>query len=212
MRMKSQKSANSFAKRVIDIIGTFALGLLSLPLWVFTIFAIKRDSSGPAIYTQERIGKGGCVIRIYKFRTMVQEAEQVLDDYLSSNPAAWQEWDQTHKLKNDPRVTRPGKWMRRYSIDELPQLYNVLKGEMSLVGPRPLPCYHHERLSDRGQKLRTAITPGLTGLWQVRGRSNNDLGDMERIDAYYVRNWSYWLDMNILLRTVWVVLSGEGAY
>ncbi|MEM6338258.1 MAG: sugar transferase, partial [Bacteroidota bacterium] len=147
-----------------------------------------------------------------KFRTMVKDAEAVLKRRLDEDPALRREWETTFKLRKDPRITRVGRLLRRFSLDELPQLINVLRGEMSLVGPRPLPAYHHEELTDRVRTLRERIRPGLTGLWQVSGRSDSGNEGLERWDAYYVRNWSLWLDIVILTRTVRAVLGGKGAY
>ena len=212
VRLNAFNPATSLLKRAIDIVGAAFLLLLSAPLWLWTLLAIKLDSPGSVFYIQKRIGKGGEPFGVLKFRTMMMGADAYLKEYLAKNPAAKDEWDRTQKLVADPRITKPGKWIRKFSIDELPQLFNILKGEMSLVGPRPLPLYHHERLSESGQKTHIAITPGLTGMWQVSGRSNNGLSEMERLDAYYAHNWSLWLDIYILFRTVWVVLIQDGAY
>jgi len=179
---------NSFIKRMLDVICVFVLALFSLPLSIFDIFVIKRESSGPVFYTQELIGKEERTIKIFKLRTMVENAEQILNNYLSSNPVARQEWDKKHKLRNDPRVTRSGRWIRRFSIDELQELENILKGEKSLVGPRPLPRSHQNKFSEKAQEVRISVTPGLTGLWQVRGRSNKGVRAMEKLETYYVHN------------------------
>lgn len=214
-----------FVKKGMDIFFSLLLLVLSLPLWVLTILLIWFDSPGPIFYTQLRVGRSqhspegkehltGHVnmINIYKFRTMVIDAEQKLEGYLNANPHVYEEWQRTQKLRVDPRITRVGKWLRKFSIDELPQILNVLKGEMSLVGPRPLPLYHHGLLSSDAALLRNSLKPGITGLWQISGRSNTGIPEMEALDAYYVHNWSIWLDIYILLRTVWVVLSKDGAY
>ena len=210
-RQNMLSPANSLLKRMMDIGGALVLGLLSFPIWLLAIISIKRDSRGAAFYTQERIGKAGQTIKIFKFRTMVMNAEEELITYLAQNPAAKKEWEATQKLKNDPRITKPGRWLRKFSIDELPQLINILKGEMSLVGPRPLPQYHIDYLSEKKQEIRSSVYPGLTGMWQVSGRSNNVASQLERLDLYYVFNWSVWLDIYILFRTVWVVITQEGA-
>jgi len=204
--------SSSFFKRVIDVLGALILGLLSLPLVLLTMIAIKRSSDGPIFYTQERIGKDGLTIKILKFRTMIMDAERKLNKYLAENPAAKAEWDLTQKLRNDPRITKPGRWIRQFSLDELPQLINILKGEMSLVGPRPLPKYHFGKLSENGQKTRVSVTPGLTGLWQISGRSDNGIVDLEQLDSYYISHWSIWLDIYILAHTALVVLNRDGAY
>jgi lipopolysaccharide/colanic/teichoic acid biosynthesis glycosyltransferase len=182
---------------------------------------IKLDSPGPVFYTQERISQDrrkkkrmdGSMRRIfiYKFRSMHLNADQALAEYLDSNPQARLEWDQTQKLRADPRITRVGKWLRKLSIDEVPQLYNVLRGEMSLVGPRPIMT---DQVRPYGQSFETytGVRPGLTGLWQVSGRNATTFKERTRFDLYYVHNWSIWLDLYIISRTVWVILSRDGAY
>ncbi|MDX1545624.1 MAG: undecaprenyl-phosphate galactose phosphotransferase WbaP [Rhodothermales bacterium] len=201
-----------FGKRAADL----ALVALTLPLWLplclAAALAIRLEDGGAALYYQERIGRGGVPFRAIKLRTMVPDAERVLHDALRHDPALQAEWDATFKLRRDPRVTRTGRWLRRASLDELPQLWNVLRGEMSLVGPRPLPAYHHRELSERTQALRQRLRPGLTGLWQVSGRSDIGNEGMERWDPYYIRNWSIWLDLVILFRTVRALLCRSGAY
>ncbi|NOT06260.1 MAG: exopolysaccharide biosynthesis polyprenyl glycosylphosphotransferase [Anaerolineales bacterium] len=204
--------ASSIIKRGMDIFGSLFGMLLFAPFIGLVALMIKLDSSGPVLYTQARIGKDGKMINIYKFRSMVLNAEQALESHLKANPHLRCEWDQKQKLCHDPRVTRVGKWLRKFSIDEVPQLINIFKGEISLVGPRPLPLYHHQLLSAAANSLRNSVIPGLTGMWQVSGRSDVGVREMERLDSYYVHNWSPWLDIYILLRTVWVVISRDGAY
>lgn len=201
----------SIIKRGVDILGALFLGISSIPILVWVAIAIKCFSNGPLIYAQNRIGKGGHVIKIFKFRTMVKNAEQVLSKHLDENPASKEEWLRTQKLRNDPRITRPGKWIRRFSLDELPQLWNVLKGEMSLVGPRPIMVGQELCYGDRFD-VYTSVHPGLTGMWQVSGRNNTTFEERAHFDTYYVRNWSSWLDIYILARTIWVVLTQDGAY
>ncbi len=152
------------------------------------------------------------MFKTLKFRTMHKEAEKILEAKLDEDPDLREEWEENFKLKNDPRVTRTGQLLRSSSLDELPQLFNVLRGDMSLVGPRPLPAYHYYGLSEQVRLLRDRVRPGITGLWQVSGRSEVGLEGMERWDTYYVRNWSIWLDFVILFRTVRAVLQKEGAY
>ncbi len=198
-------------KNSMDFSFSLLGSLLLLPFFALIAVIIKFDSPGSVFYTQKRVGKGGQRINIIKFRTMVQNAEEKLHAYLAANPSAKVEWDETQKLKKDPRITRPGQWLRKFSIDELPQIINVLKGEMSLVGPRPiLP----EQVELYGERIDVyyGTKPGISGLWQVSGRNSVSFQERTRFDIYYVRNWSIWLDIYILLRTVWVVLFHKGAY
>ena len=197
-------------KRVMDILLSLSLAIASLPLLLLAAFLIRLDSPGSILYTQERIGRKGQRIKIYKFRTMVHHADQLLADTLQNNSAARHEWEQCQKLKDDPRITRPGRFLRKFSIDELPQLINVFKGEMSLVGPRPLMIEQAALHQDMDGYY--GVRPGLTGLWQVSGRNHTTFNERARYDVYYIRNWSIWLDIYILLRTIWVVLSRDGAY
>ena len=198
-------------KRVIDV----CLVLLALPILIILLIIlailIRINSPGPIVYTQKRIGKNGKEFTIWKFRTMAVNAEQILTEYIQKHPSIQIEWNDTQKIKNDPRVTAVGKILRRLSLDELPQFINILHGEMSLVGPRPIV---QEEIPLYGNKyhLYTKVKPGLTGLWQVSGR--NDLAYEERVnlDEYYVRNWSVWMDIYILASTVKAVLMGKGAY
>ncbi len=199
-------------KRALDLV----LVLGSMPIWLpliglLALIVWLEDRHAP-FFTQERIGRGGRPFRVIKLRTMKPEAEAVLQRYLAEHPEARAEWARCFKLKNDPRITRVGRWLRKFSLDELPQLFNVLKGEMSLVGPRPLPVYHHDELPHLVQQLRARVRPGMTGLWQVSGRSDAGHEGMVRWDAFYIRNWSLWLDLVVLIRTLRAVLKGEGAY
>ena len=201
-----------FIKRAVDM----ALVVAFAPYWVLLCSAIAlliwlEDKENP-FFLQERIGKKGRVFKTWKFRTMVPNAEEVLRHKLEEDPALREEWTTFYKLKKDPRITRVGGFLRHFSLDELPQLVNVLRGEMSLVGPRPLPRYHHDELPARVRELRLRVRPGLTGLWQVSGRSDAGTEGMEQWDPYYVRNWSLWLDIVILIRTVRAVSGGSGAY
>lgn len=199
------------AKFLIDLAATLVGGLLVLPLIGLIALLIKLDSSGPIFYSQLRIGQGGQTFKAWKFRTMVENADYALKDYLAQHPDLREAWERDQKLRYDPRVTRIGRFLRRTSLDELPQLWNILRGEMSLVGPRPIVDEEIPRYGDKFP-LYTKVIPGLTGLWQVSGRNNITYEERVSLDAYYVRNWSVWLDVYILMRTVWVVLTGEGAY
>jgi lipopolysaccharide/colanic/teichoic acid biosynthesis glycosyltransferase len=195
--------------------------LLFAPFLFIVIGLIKLDSPGPVFYSQERIsmdrrrkkrlGADTRKIFIYKFRSMYINADQMLTEHLANDQQARQEWNQTQKLRNDPRITPVGRWLRKFSIDEIPQLYNVLKGEMSLVGPRPMMT---DQVKSYGKSFEaySRVRPGLTGFWQVSGRNTTTFQERARFDLYYVHNWSIWLDLYILARTVWVVLSREGAY
>lgn len=198
-------------KRLIDIALGLAGLLLTLPLMLVIAILVRLDSPGPVLYRSKRVGRSGVTFRMWKFRTMVNGADEVLLQHLADNPTARAEWDLNQKLKNDPRITRIGRYLRKLSLDELPQFWNIIIGDMSLVGPRPIiqdEVYHY------GDRLHwyTSIRPGLTGLWQVSGRNNLTSAVRVDLDEYYVRHWSVWLDLYILLRTGWVVLRGEGAY
>ncbi|MFT4902149.1 MAG: Undecaprenyl-phosphate galactose phosphotransferase WbaP [Lentimonas sp.] len=199
-------------KRSVEL----ALTIITLPLWgllvMLVYFLISIDDSADPIFRQPRIGRRGQVFQTLKFRTMVPNAENVLNSYLEANPQFKAEWERDCKLKNDPRVTSVGRFLRKTSLDEIPQLINVLRGEMSLIGPRPLPDYHYRLLPPSVRKLRERVAPGMTGLWQVSGRSEAGNAGMVRWDPYYVRNWSLWLDIVILVRTFRVVVQGSGAH
>lgn len=202
--------------RLLKWFSEIALILLTSPVWlsltgVLGFLIWMQDRKSP-FFLQERTGHMGRMFEAVKFRTMLPNAEEELKRAVKNNPDLAEEWSRNFKLKKDPRVTRIGAFLRKTSLDELPQLLNVLKGEMSLVGPRPLPRYHQDQLSERIRTLRERVRPGITGLWQVSGRSDTGTTGMERWDTYYVRNWSLWLDIVILVRTVRVVISGHGAY
>jgi Undecaprenyl-phosphate galactose phosphotransferase WbaP len=198
-------------KRFLDLLLTVTGGLIMSPLLLAIVVVIKLDSSGPAFYGHRRLGAGGKHFRCWKFRTMHPSAEQLLDQYLRSNPTLRAEWEQNFKLRSDPRVTRVGRFLRSTSLDELPQIWNVLWGEMSLVGPRPIVDAEIPKYGTVYEVYRR-ITPGITGLWQVSGRSDATYAERIKLDAYYVHNWSVWLDLVILVRTVRIVLLGRGAY
>ncbi len=199
-------------KRVFDLFLTFSSAIFWAPITIMLAGIIWLGDRQNPFYGQTRVGKGGREFRAWKLRTMVVDAEAVLEDNLRKDEALRVEWELYHKLRYDPRITPFGRILRRLSLDELPQLLNVLAGEMSLVGPRPLPAYHSEELSERIAEIRQRVRPGLTGMWQVSGRSELGNDGLERFDAYYVRNWSLWLDLVILVRTIRTVLKGTGAY
>lgn len=198
-------------KRMTDLVLSLIGGTLLLPLFALIALAVRVESSGPAFFRQERIGCGGSIIRILKFRTMVSDAETVLQKYLADNPEMRKEWEADQKLRDDPRITRVGAFLRRTSLDELPQLWNVVCGEMSLVGPRPIVREEVERYGSVF-KAYMRVRPGITGLWQVSGRNNLSYKERVHIDSYYICNWSTWLDILILARTIPAVLRRSGAY
>lgn len=198
-------------KRAFDIGLALTAGALLTPVLLLTAILIRLESPGPVLYTQPRVGKNGRLFRVFKFRSMHVNADAVLQTYLQANPQARAEWQETQKLRHDPRITRVGCWIRKFSIDELPQLWNILTGDMSAVGPRPI-LPEQKNLYGKTLETYTSLRPGLTGFWQVSGRNKTSFQQRVLFDQYYVRNWSGWLDIYILLRTVWVVLSREGAY
>jgi Undecaprenyl-phosphate galactose phosphotransferase WbaP len=204
---------NRAVKRALDLtLGTVAL-VLSLPLLALTILAVELRSPGRPFYLQTRLARSGRRIRVPKVRTMVPGSEAKLEEEMARSPELEREWKEHMKLRNDPRlVPVVGKFLRRFSLDELPQLWSVVKGEMSLVGPRPFPDYHLARFTPSFLELRQRVRPGITGLWQIRVRSEGTLEQQEALDTYYIRNWSVWLDVYILARTVKAVISGRGAY
>jgi lipopolysaccharide/colanic/teichoic acid biosynthesis glycosyltransferase len=204
---------NRRLKRAIDFSIAAALGLVALPVIALAALWIKLVSGGSPFYTQQREGEAGAPIVIRKLRTMRPDADSMLERYLDEHPQALREWNTCFKLRQDPRVLPGiGQILRRTSLDELPQLWNVLTGEMSLVGPRPFPSYHLEQFGQEFRGLRRKVVPGLTGLWQVASRSDGDLKIQESLDTYYIRNWSLWLDLHILALTVRAVLFAKGAY
>jgi Undecaprenyl-phosphate galactose phosphotransferase WbaP len=200
-------------KRVLDICLSLPLLLASAPLIGILALWVKRVSPGPAFYSQARAGCEGTTIRVWKLRTMWLDAELRLSEALAGEGDCGQEWARSFKLRDDPRVLPGvGRLLRRYSLDELPQLWNVLRGDMSLVGPRPFPYYHLDQFDAKFVRLREQVRPGITGLWQVTVRGDGDLEAQESLDTYYIRNWSIWMDAHILARTLRAVLKGNGAY
>jgi Undecaprenyl-phosphate galactose phosphotransferase WbaP len=172
---------------------------------------VKWSSKGPVFYGHERIGEGGRTFRAWKFRTMVENADETLEQYLQADPSLQVEWATNHKLKRDPRITNIGKLLRQTSLDELPQIWNVIRGEMSLVGPRPIVRNEVIKYGEEFDLYRR-VRPGITGLWQVSGRSKTTYEERVTMDVHYVRNWSVWLDAYLLAKTVGVVLGKQGAY
>ena len=194
-------------KRLFDFIASLISIVISLPAIFIIGILIKLDNPGPVFYISKRYGRGGRMFNMYKFRSMVTNADRTLNELRHQNEAD----GPIFKIKNDPRITKFGRRLRKYSLDELPQIFNVLKGEMSLVGPRPLPIDQVEK-EDFRQLQRLEVRPGITGLWQVRGRSDISFGRLVKWDIWYINNWSFWLDLAILFQTIPVVFRGKGAY
>lgn len=205
------RKSNQTVKRIFDLVATILGGICILPILLAIAAWVYYDSPGPVIYKHRRVGKDGKEFDCYKFRSMCVNSQEVLERLLATNEEARKEWDKDFKLKNDPRITRSGAFLRKTSLDELPQLINVLKGEMSLVGPRPI----IQKEIVRYEKFITeyySVLPGITGMWQVSGRSDIDYPERVRMDSWYVHNWSVWLDIVMLWRTISVVLKRKGAY
>jgi Undecaprenyl-phosphate galactose phosphotransferase WbaP len=198
-------------KRFFDLAFVLLGGLLILPFLLFIALLVKITSAGPVLYRQKRIGQNGKYFNVYKFRSMFQDADKQLEKLLESDPAIREEWEKNYKLQKDPRVTGLGKILRQTSFDEFPQLINIIKGEMSLVGPRPIVDEEIEKYGEDYNRI-FSIRPGLTGLWQVSGRSDINYSDRVAYDTYYLQSWSVWLDLWIIFKTFGVVLKGKGAY
>lgn len=203
--------SNRFIKRGFDILISFLAMPVLIPLFFIISAAIMLETPGAAIYAHERIGKNGKPFRCYKFRTMYRDAEEKLKVILESDEVLREEWAKCWKLKDDPRVTRMGRILRRTSLDELPQIWNVIKGEMSVIGPRPYLPREIKEIGD-SYSIISSTKPGITGLWQVSGRSNTGYDYRIKLDTWYVMNWSLWLDVAIIFKTIKVVLKAEGAY
>ena len=205
-----RNSASLACKRVFDIVASFLALVLLAPLFLIVAVAIKKDG-GPAFYSHRRVGRDGAMFSCFKFRSMYEDSEKRLETLLAHNTEAKTEWEEHYKLKNDPRITRLGHFLRESSIDELPQLLNVLKGDMSLVGPRPVILKELEKYGEeKGSYL--SVRPGLTGLWQVSGRNDLDYDTRVALDVEYVESYSFRTDLIILMKTIRVVLEGRGAY
>lgn len=192
---------------MLTIVGT----ILILPLLLFIAVWIYLDAPGPVIFRHMRVGKDGKLFPCYKFRSMYINSQEKLNEILAENSAMRQEWERDFKLKNDPRITKSGAFLRKTSLDELPQIFNVLRGDMSLVGPRPVV---QEELARYGEFVQDylMVKPGITGMWQVNGRSDTTYDERVQMDVWYVRNWSVWLDVMLLWRTIKAVFKCEGAY
>lgn len=214
IEQRLRQPALRLKKRLFDVVVTIPLFLLSVPVMAVIAVLIKLTSKGPVLYRQIRIGQHGEVFELLKFRTMVLNADKALASILANDAVARAEWERFHKLHKDPRLTKIGAVLRKYSLDELPQFWNVLRGDMTLVGARPLLTYDRDKLAgyDGYMSMYTSTLPGLSGLWQVTTRSDVAFDVRLHIDMYYMRNWSIFLDIYILFRTVSVVLTGRGAY
>jgi Undecaprenyl-phosphate galactose phosphotransferase WbaP len=203
---------NRLLKQTTDHLIALPLALLSVPIVAVLALWIMAVSAGSPFYTQVRAGKNGRPIKVWKLRTMYSDAEARLEEHLAQDADARQQWNRYFKLTDDPRILPGvGHFLRRTSLDELPQIFNVLRGEMSLVGPRPFPKYHLDQFDQTFQSLRSSVVPGITGLWQVSARSDGDLEVQQALDTYYIRNWSIWIDFYILSQTLGAVLAGRGA-
>lgn len=205
------KVSSQISKRIVDLLVAFVAILILSPLLALIALLIKLDTGGRVFYRQLRVGKNGQSFTLVKFRTMHLGADQVLQEALSRDPALKKEWDSFQKLKNDPRITRVGKLLRRFSLDELPQLYNILRGEMSIIGPRPIMVTQRKLYGD-SMRLYIRVRPGMTGLWQVSGRNETTFSQRAMLDIEYIQRWSHWLDIYILFKTIKVVFWQKGAY
>ena len=205
------QESNLFLKRVLDVGLIVFFSPFILPVFLILAILVKCTSKGPIFYGHKRIGKNGKVIKCWKFRSMCIDAEERLQKILDENPEMREQWEKERKFENDPRVTKFGKLLRKTSLDELPQLINILLGEMSFVGPRPVTKDELEKYG-KYESYVLSVLPGLSGMWQTSGRSDTSYEDRIMYDTYYIQNWSIWLDLWILIKTVWVVLKGKGAY
>ncbi|MFX4261826.1 undecaprenyl-phosphate galactose phosphotransferase WbaP [Pelotomaculum propionicicum] len=211
LRNNLASRSNIFMKRAFDIVTGTAVLLLLMPVMLLIALAVRLESKGPVIFAHRRVGRNGREFECYKFRTMVANAQEILNKLLEENKDLYSEWARGCKIKDDPRITRVGKFLRKTSLDELPQIFNVFKGEMSLVGPRPI---INDEIEKYGEYIDYfyQVRPGITGLWQISGRNQIEYDERVQIDAWYVRNWSLWLDITLLIRTVNAVLTRRGAY
>jgi undecaprenyl-phosphate galactose phosphotransferase len=212
LRNNLARSPSRAAKRVVDLIATtFALIVFS-PFWLAIMTVIKVEDGGPIFFVQRRVGRAGKEFGCLKFRTMAVDADERLRRWQNENPELYAEYLNTFKLRDDPRITKPGSWLRRTSLDEVPQLINVLIGDMSLVGPRPVVQEELQKFYGSAAELYKRVRPGITGLWQISGRSETTYADRVGFDEWYILNWSLWYDVAILFQTVWVVAIGKGAF
>jgi Undecaprenyl-phosphate galactose phosphotransferase WbaP len=202
---------NLWIKRFMDISIVILASIILFPLLICIAILVKISSPGPVLYSQQRVGQNGKPFRAYKFRSMVIDADKKLQQLLAENESIRKEWELYQKIKNDPRITGIGKFLRKTSLDEIPQFINVLRGEMSLIGPRPIVDNEIQKYGEDFHRI-FSIKPGLTGLWQVSGRSDTNYAERVSYDTYYLQSWSVWLDVWIIGKTVGVILWGRGAY
>jgi Undecaprenyl-phosphate galactose phosphotransferase WbaP len=208
---RRKEPVGGLSKRGFDVTLALCAVIVFLPLIAVICILLKSRKDGPIVFKHTRIGFGGRPFACYKFRSMVANSEVVLDEYLRAHPAAREEWESTHKLKDDPRVTPFGRFLRTTSLDEIPQLFNIIAGDMSIVGPRPIVQAEVARYG-KDFECYSAGRPGLTGLWQVSGRSDCSYPERVALDSRYVQEWSFWLDVKIIMKTVQTVLAREGSY
>ncbi|MDE7391049.1 MAG: sugar transferase, partial [Treponemataceae bacterium] len=205
------KNAARAMKRLVDIFLILLSAPLVIPLTLIVALAIKKNGPGPVFYGHTRVGRNGRPFKCWKFRSMCADADKQLEKILAENPEMRAEWEKDRKLTNDPRITKIGKFLRKTSIDEIPQLFNILTGEMSFIGPRPVTEPELSKYGDKSH-LILSVQPGLSGMWQISGRSDTGYEDRIVLDSYYIQNWSIWLDLWIIIKTIHVVLKGKGAY
>ena len=202
---------NLFAKRFMDVFIVLVFTPVLIPVFMILALLVKLTSKGPVFYGHKRVGKNGKEFKAWKFRSMCIDSQEQLEKILATDPVRRAEWEKDRKFTDDPRVTKFGKILRKTSLDELPQLFNILTGEMSFVGPRPVTQGELVKYGEH-KDFVLSVTPGLTGMWQISGRSDTGYEDRITFDTYYIQNWSVWLDIWILIKTVWVVIKGKGAY
>ena len=213
LKIKNQlaRRRNRVIKRAFDLLFTICGGLCILPFLLVIAVMVAVDNKGNVIFAHRRIGRDGKEFKCYKFQTMIPNAQEALEKYLAENPVARKEWEESFKLTDDPRVTKLGNILRKTSLDEMPQLWNVIRGDMSLVGPRPIVAKEIERYGEYFREY-AMVTPGITGMWQASGRSDTTYEERVEMDTWYVRNWSVWIDLMYLFKTVKIVFTGKGAY
>jgi lipopolysaccharide/colanic/teichoic acid biosynthesis glycosyltransferase len=199
-----------YGKRIFDLVVTIPVLFILSPLFLLVALLIHFDSPGSIFHRTKRLARGGGEYTLLKFRTMEPDAEKRLQDLLAKDPAIREEYYQTYKIRNDPRITRIGRFLRRWSLDEIPQFINIFSGDMSLVGPRQILSSELWKYGDNGSKLIT-VTPGVTGLWQISGRSSLSYEQRVELDMYYIDHLSFWLDLKILSKTPAAIIRGEGA-